>query len=197
MEVKIGLERSLSKSRAEIAGKNFIKNSRFSGSINGWSASGVLATELKDGGLNITGVGYLYQSLNIVDVSVGVHYQLSAYIDSITTGTGTVNIGTTAIATDIATQTLITGWNLINFVAGATTFVSFNGSDATTIISIKEVKIEEEVDFKVSGTLYQSSVAIGQNWRQVINAAGNLESQKLVNGTWQIAQTLSVLEAQK
>ena len=195
MGVKIGVERSLSKSRAEIAGKNFIKNSRFSGSTNGWSTSGILAIELENSGVEITGLGYLYQGLNVADVVEGVSYQLSVYINSITTGTGTVNIGLTATGTDIATQTLIVGWNLINFVAGATTFVSFNGSDASTIISIKEVKIEEEVDFKVSGTLYQSSVAIGQNWRQVINAAGNLESQKLVNGTWQIAQTLSVLEA--
>lgn len=161
-----GLEQDVSKKQAVVAGKNFIKNGRFSNSTSGYSTSGTMTATVIDNGVDLLGNGYFYQSLNSNDLVNGQNYTVAVYVTSIVSGTWTVNIGTSITGSQTATKTLSAGWNQLPFTAGATCHINFNGSATDAEIKINELKIQPQVNLRVSGgILLGDNIKLDDNWR--------------------------------
>ena len=147
-----------------IANDNKVANPTFNMNTNRWTLTSDLAATLISGGIRLSGVGTMYQKLG-ADVVSGVTQMALVYVSAVT-GATTVEMGTTAGGTDLGTKTLSTGWNTLNFTAGATNFITLDVASGT--IDIVEVDVDATQDLIVSGNLItgaSSGLNIGSNWR--------------------------------
>jgi hypothetical protein len=131
---------------------------------NRWTLTGSLVGTLISGGIQLSGVGTMYQKLG-ADVVSGVTQMALVYVSAVT-GATTLEVGTTAGGTDLGTVALATGWNTVNFTAGATNYITLNVASGT--IDVVEVAVDATQDLIVSGNLItgaSSGLNIGSNWR--------------------------------
>lgn len=183
--IAVGLQQNLGLKQAIIGGKNYVNNPRFSGTTNGWTAGTGISGSAVTAGVQLTGSGDFYQSMNTSDVVSGTGYVMQVYVNAITAGTWTMEVGTTAGGADLATKTLAAGWNIIPFTAGSANFINITGASSSDIIVISEINVFEQLKLVATGGVVSgnSIVYISDTWR-LYDDGTDLNVQKLESGSW-------------
>lgn len=145
--ISLGIQGRIGTKESVVAGKDYVRNPRFSGNYNGWS--GTATKSVVDGGVYLSSTGTFYQQLSNYDILGSHYYMARCYVTSIS-GTVTMDVGTTAGGSDLGTIELQTGWNGIKFNGTTTVYLSFNDVSNATI-TIKEVHVNEQIDLYVTG----------------------------------------------
>jgi hypothetical protein len=149
-----------------IANDNKIANPNFNEKTNRWSITNSLVGTPINNGIRLSGVGTFYQKL-ATDVVSGETQQCLVYISAIT-DVATLKIGTTVNGTDLGQITLVTGWNTLNFTAGANNYVTLDLASGT--VDVTEVNVKKTEDLIVSGSIvvgkgFPSTLPLGTTWR--------------------------------